>query len=263
MEDQSIQTTQTTPAEAAAAAEMKAAGNLDPEIKEMLESALHFGHRTTRQHPKMKPYVFGVRNNVSIIDLEQTKKMLAIALEYLKGLAREGKTVFFVDTRPSTREATRRIAEELGAPYAVERWSGGTITNWKTISERVSYLKELEAKVASEEIEKYTKKERYDMQEEIRKLNILWGGVKNMAVLPDAVFVVDMRANALAVKEARRRGVTVVAIADTNVDPTLADYPIPANDDALTSVKYILERVKEAMMEGRGSLATQHVTRDK
>jgi len=242
------QTTQLTPAEAAE--DMKAAGDIDPEIKEMLEHAVHFGHRTARQHPKMARYVFGVRNTVSIIDLEQTREKLAEALEYLKGAAEKGKRVLFVDTRPSTREETKKVAEALGMPYICVRWPGGTITNWKTISERIEYLKDLEAKMDSQEIEKYTKKERHDMQEEIRKLNILWGGVKNMTALSDIVFVVDMRENALAVKEARRRGIPVVAIADTNVDPTQADYPIPANDDALSSVKYILHRVEESIKEG-------------
>jgi len=221
---------------------------IEKDIKEMLKNAVHFGHRKTRQNPKMKPYIFGVRNNVSIIDLEASYAKLAEALEYIKKLSAEKKTILFVDTRPSTRETTRKIAEELGMPYAVERWPGGTITNWKTISGRIEYLKDLEAKTKSEEWEKYTKKERHDMEIEIRKLNILWGGVKNMNDLPDAIFVVDMRENGLAIKEARAKNISVIAIADTNVDPTLADYPIPANDDALSSVVYILGKVKGAIL---------------
>jgi len=223
---------------------------IEKDIKEMLESAVHFGHRKTRQNPKMKPYVFGIRNNVSIIDLEQSRVKLAGALEYVKNLEEEKKIILFVDTRPSTRGETRAVAEDLGMPYVVERWFGGTITNWKTISERILHLKDLESKAKSEEWEKYTKKERHDMEEESRKLNVLWGGIKNMKGPPDAIFVVDMRENALAVKEARLKNIPVIAIADTNVDPTLADYPIPANDDALSSVKYILGKVKSAMLEG-------------
>ena len=223
---------------------------IDPAIKEMLEAGLHFGHRKTRQNPKMQQYIFGIRNDVSIFDLEHTLVKLEAALEYLKKSAAEGKVVLFVDTRPSTREETRKVAEELGMPYATERWPGGTITNWKTIALRIEHLKDLEAKIKSEEWEKYTKKERYQMEEEIRKLNILWGGIKNMSKLPDIIFVVDMRENELAVKEAHKRDIKVVAIADTNVDPEDADYPIPANDDALSSVKYILNKVKIAIMEG-------------
>jgi len=224
---------------------------IDPDIKEMLESALHFGHRKARQNPKMSNYVFGIRNNVSIIDLEQTREKLGEALEYLKKSVQEGKTILFVDTRPSTREETRKVAEKLGMPCVYERWSGGTITNWETISSRIEYLKDLEQKMKSEEWEKYTKKERHDMEEEARKLNILWGGIKNMSKLPDIVFVVDMQENIIAIREAHRGNITIVAIADTNVDPTQADYPIPANDDALSSVKYILGKVKNAILEGK------------
>lgn len=223
----------------------------DLELKAMLEACLHFGHRKTRQHPKMQPYIFGIRANVSIIDLEQTKKKLDQALEYLTGQSKEGKIILFVDTRPSTRGITRAAAEELGAPYVVERWSGGTITNWKTIALRIERLKELEGKRSSEEWEKYTKKERHDFEQEFKKLHLLWGGVKNLNGLADILFVVDMKADSLAVKEAKRKGIPIVAIADTNVDPTLADYPIPANDDALSAVRYILERVKGAIAEGR------------
>ncbi len=248
MEDQKI----SQPADVANVAENNVAlDDIDPEIKEMLENALHFGRRKTRQHPKMKPYIFGIRNNVSIIDLEQTKAKLAAALVYLKDAALGGKIILFVDTRPSTREETRKVAQALGMPYVVERWSGGTITNWKTISSRIEYLLNLEAKMKSEEWEKYTKKERHDMEEEVRKLNIFWSGVKSMTNLPDAMFVVDMKENQLAVKEARKKGIKVVAIADTNVDPEDADFPIPANDDALSSVKYILNKVKGAIMEGK------------
>jgi len=224
---------------------------IDPEIKEMLEAALHFGHRKTRQHPKMEPYIFGIRNNVSIIDLEQTRIKLKEALEYLKEQAKSAKTILFVDTRPSTRELTKAVAEELGMPYVTERWSGGTITNWKTISERIEYMKELEVKKESADWEKYTKKERHDTDEELKRLSLLWGGIKNMSKLPDIIFVVDMNENDLAVKEARKREIPIVAIADTNVDPELASWAIPANDDAVSAVRYILEKVKGAIIEGK------------
>lgn len=249
MEDKKLSSTTTTIVKDEGV-ELQEAEKITPEIKEMLENALHFGHRKTRQNPKMKAYIFGIRNNVSIIDLEQTLVMLKNALEYLSGAVRDGKTVLFVDTKPSTKGETRKVAEELGMPHVTERWSGGTITNWNTISSRIERLKDLEAKMKTEEWKKYTKKERLDMEEETRRLNILWGGIKNMTKLPDVLFVVDMHENILAIKEARKRGIPVVAIADTNIDPAQADYPIPANDDALSSVKYILGKIKDAMVKG-------------
>ncbi|OGZ58054.1 MAG: 30S ribosomal protein S2 [Candidatus Spechtbacteria bacterium RIFCSPHIGHO2_02_FULL_43_15b] len=215
----------------------------------MVRNAVHFGHKKTRQHPKMSAYIFGVRNTVSIIDLEKTQEKLRVALEFLKKTKDDGKVILFVDTVPSTAGETRKIAEEIGMPYVAERWSGGTITNWKTITTRIEHLKDLEMSRSSEDWEKYTKKERKNIGDEIIKLNKSWGGIKNMNNLPDVVFVVNMKEDELAVKEARMRNIKVVAIADTNVDPELADYPIPANDDALSSVKYILNRVKEALLK--------------
>lgn len=224
---------------------------VDKDIKNMLEAGVHFGHKKTRQHPKMSKYVFGVRNTVSIIDLEKTKAMLQLAVKYLTDIIKANKTILFVDTKPQTREITKAIAEELGMPHVTERWSGGTLTNWKTIQARIEYLKNLEAKTKSEEWNKYTKKERSDMEEEIKRLNMLWGGIKNMSKLPDAIFVVDITENALAVREAKRNTIPIVAITDTNVDPTNIDYPIPANDDALSSVRYILDFLKENIVKSK------------
>lgn len=223
----------------------------DEEIMEMLKCMVHIGNRKTRQHPKMAPYVFGVRSSVSIIDLTRTREKLTEALQYLKSAVAEGRQVLFVDTRPFSQDLTRKIAEEVGMPHITVRWSGGTITNWKTIHERIDYMKDLEAKMASEAALKYTKKERYKMEQELKKLNLIWQGVRNMQNLPDIVFVVDMSEDALAVKEANRKKIPVVAIADTNVDPTQAAYPIPASDNVLSSVQYILGKVKEAIMEGK------------
>jgi len=220
---------------------------LDSETKEMLKAGVHFGHRKTWQHPHMLQYIFGVRNTVSIIDLSKTKDMLGKALKYIKSLTDEGKTILFVDTKPSTKEQTKKISEDLKMPYVVERWAGGTLTNWKTISDRIEYLKDLESKTKQEDWNKYTKKERSDTEEEIKKLNFLWGGIKNMERLPDAIFVVDMKHNSIALREAKIMNIPIVAISDTNVDPELADYPIPANDDALSSVKYILSRIKKSI----------------
>lgn len=221
---------------------------VDSQLRDMLEAGLHFGHKKTWQHPRMSQYVFSIRNTVSIIDLDKTIEHLAKALAYIKELIGEGKILLLIDTKPSTRDETRKLAEEIGMPYMVERWSGGTLTNWKTISGRIEYLKDLEAAIKTEDWKKYTKKERSDTKGEINKLNILWGGIKNMDKLPDAVFIVDMHKNALAAKEARKMNIPVVAIVDTNIDPDNADYPIPANDDALSAVKYILNTIREAVL---------------
>jgi len=222
-------------------------GEVDPEIRDMVKNAVHFGHKKTRQHPKMAPYIFGVRNTVSIIDLEKTREYMHAALEFLQNAKKEGKVILFVDTTPVTGAETKGLAEELGMPYIVERWSGGTLTNWKTIFKGIEHLRDLENKKTQEDWEKYTKKERKEMEDNILRLNKLWGGIKNMNDLPQVMFVVNMKENELAIKEARMRNITVVAIADTNVDPGQADYPIPANDDALSSVKYILSRIKESL----------------
>lgn len=222
------------------------------DVEEMAKAGLHFGHRTSKTHPKMLPFIFGMRNTIHIIDLEKTKIKLVKALEFLKEAAKEGKQILFVGTKPQIREMVKNLATELNYPYVIERWIGGTFTNFDEIKKRVEYLKELEKKKESQEWEKYTKKERKEIEEEIEKLERKFGGLKTLEKLPDIVFICDMVKDHLAVKEARRKGVKVVAISDTNANPELADYPIPANDDAISSVKYILEKVKEAILKGKG-----------
>ena len=223
----------------------------DPEMKIMLEAGVHFGHKKARQNPKMSQYIFGVRNSISIIDLEKTRDMLSVAVEYMSSAVNNGKIILFVDTKPATREDTRAVAVELGMPYVTERWPGGTLTNWKTITDRIEYLKDLEAGRKSEEWGKYTKKERSGKEEEIVKLNMLWGGIKDMSKLPDILFVVDIIKNEIAVREANIKDIPIVAIVDTNVDPTVISYPIPANDDAISSVKYVLSHLRDAIIKGK------------
>lgn len=217
------------------------------DTEEMTQSGLHFGHRTSRINPKMEPYLFGIRNAVHIIDLEKTKEKLTQALGFIQKLILENKILLLVGTKIQVKGLVKNVAEDRGLPYVTERWLGGTFTNFGIILKRIGYYKDLERKKAEGELEKYTKKERIGIDKELKKLEIKFKGIKALTRLPDAIFVCDMRKDKLAVKEARMKGIKVIGICDTNVDPTLADYPIPANDDAISSVRYILEKVAEVV----------------
>lgn len=222
---------------------------LNPE--EMAEAGLHFGHRTSRIHPKMKPYIYGVRNTIHIIDLNKTAEKFKEALKFIQKLISENKILLLVGTKVQIKDLVKNIALDCDLPYVNERWLGGTLTNFKTIKKRVEYFKELERKKKDRELEKYTKKERADLDKELKKLEIKFGGIKELEKIPDAIFVVDIRKDILVVKEARKKGIKIIAITDTNVDPSLVNYPIPANDDAISSVKYILEKVKEVILKAK------------
>jgi len=230
--------------------------NLNTE--EMARAGLHFGHKTSKVHPKMFPFIFGSRNTIHIIDLEKTKQKFEEALKFIQDLVSQNKTILFVGTKPQIKDLVKEIATELGYPYVNERWLGGTFTNFEVIKKRAEYLKDLEKRKTEEFFEKYTKKERMEIEKKIQKLEKKFGGIKNMDRLPDAVFICDMVKDKLAVKEAREKGVKIIAISDTNADPTLADYPIPANDDAISSVKYILEKVKEVILTQKSKLQSQN-----
>ncbi len=222
---------------------------LSIDTEEMARAGLHFGHRTSRIHPKMEPYLYGVRNTVHIIDLEKTKEKLEEALRFIQELITENKIMLLVGTKIQVKELIKNIAEECGLPYVAERWLGGTFTNFEIIKKRIEYFKDLEKKRATGELEKYTKKEKAKINESLRKLELKFGGIKNLEKLPDAIFVSDIKKDELAIKEAKMKGIKVIGISDTNADPTLADYPIPANDDAISSVKYILDKVKEVIQK--------------
>ncbi|PIS17305.1 MAG: 30S ribosomal protein S2 [Candidatus Nealsonbacteria bacterium CG09_land_8_20_14_0_10_42_14] len=219
--------------------------NIDTE--EMTRQGLHFGHRTSKINPKMQPFLFGVRDTIHIIDVEKTKEKLIEALEFVQKLTAEGKTLMLVGTKVQIKDVVREAAEAGGFYYVVERWLGGTFTNFGSIFKRIEYFKDLERKKTAGELEKYTKKERADIDEELREFERKFGGIKNLTRLPDAIFVCDMIKDKLAVKEARAKGIKVIGICDTNADPTLADFPVPASDDAISSVKYILDKVQEAI----------------
>ncbi len=220
-------------------------------IEEMTQAGLPFGHRISRIHPKMMPFLCGARNTVHIIDMEKTKKELEKALEFIQELISEDKIILFIGTKIQAKDLVKEFAKDNSLPYVIERWLGGTFTNFEIIKNRVEYFKDLERKKSEGELEKYTKKEKAKIDQELQGLEMKFGGIKEMSKLPDAIFVLDMKKDDLAVKEAKMKGIKVIGISDTNVDPTLADYPIPANDDAISSLKYILGKVKEAIAKAK------------
>lgn len=224
--------------------------NFKIDIEEMIKAGLHFGHRISKIHPKMMPYLAGARNTVHLIDLEKTKEKFESALKFIQQLISENKILLFIGTKIQAKELVKEVAVACGLPYVVERWLGGTFTNFGVMKKRVEYMKDLEQKLANSEImQKYKKKEKTEMEQELTKLKLKFEGIKNLEKLPDAIFVFDMKKDALSVKEARVKGVKVIGISDTNTDPSLADYSIPANDDAISSLKYIIEKVKEVILE--------------
>ena len=217
----------------------------DAVIEEMTRAGLQFGHKTSKTHPKMKSYIAGVRNTVHMFDLAKTKEGIQAALEYIKSLQAAGKTLLLVGTKVQIKNLVRETAAACSLPYVSERWIGGTFTNFGTIAKRIEYFRGLEQKKQAGELEKYTKKEQLDIAEELKNLELHFGGLKSLSKLPDAVFICDLDKNQLVLKEAKNKGVPVIALVDTNIDPSLVDYVIPANDDAQSSVRYILGKIQE------------------
>lgn len=222
-------------------------GSKETAIAEMVKSGVSFGHRASKWNPKMKPYLDGEKNGVHAINLEQTYNKLFEALSFIADLIKEGKTIIFIGTRTHARRTTENAAKEIGAPYVIDRWIGGTFTNFPVISKRIEYFRELEKKMASGELEKYTKRERHLFMKELQFLTHKWGGIKDLTKLPEAIFVVDAVHDKLAIKEAKEKGVKVIALCDSNADPTNIDYPIPANDDAISSLNYIFGKIVEVV----------------
>ncbi len=223
----------------------------DPQLEELIKAGLHFGHKTNQKNPKMEPYLFGVRNGVNIIDIRKTKEMLDQALKFLSNALSENKTILLVGTKVQLRDLVRNFAQECEIPYINERWLGGTITNFDIIKKRVDHLKDLEKKKEEGDLEKYTKKERVVFDREIKTLKTKFDGLKLLSKIPDIVFVLDVTHDDLAVKEAKMKKIKVIAICDSSANPELVDYPIPANDDALSSVKYILDKFKEVILKAK------------
>jgi len=218
-------------------------------MTDMLKAGVHFGHQKTKYQPKMKPYLYTLANNIHIIDLEQTMEKLAQAIEFIQETISKKGTILFVGTKRQNKKLIEETAKEINMPFVVERWLGGTFTNFAVIYKLIRKLRDLEAKQDSGEFKKYTKREQHEIEQEIVRLNKLIGGIKIIDKLPEAIFVVDATYNNLAIKEAREKGVKIIALADSNADPTMIDYPIPANDDAISSVQLILEQIKNAVKD--------------
>ena len=220
-------------------------------MKQLLEAGVHFGHQTRRWNPKMAPYIYMERNGIYIIDLQQTVKKFAEAYEFVKQIVSEGKSILFVGTKKQAQETIREEATRCGMFYVNQRWLGGMLTNFKTIRQRVYRLKELEKMQEEGVFEVLPKKEVARLKAELERLERFLSGIKDMNELPGAVYVVDPRKERIAVAEARKLGIPVIGIVDTNCDPDEIDYIIPGNDDAIRAIKLISSRIADAVLEGK------------
>ncbi|WHZ18843.1 MAG: SSU ribosomal protein S2p (SAe) [Rhodanobacteraceae bacterium] len=226
-------------------------------MRQMLEAGVHFGHQTRYWNPKMAPFIFGARGKIHIINLEATVPKFTDAMNYLSGLAQKRRTVLFVGTKRSAREAIGEEARRCGMPYVNARWLGGMLTNFRTVKQSVARLKELEAAETDGTFDKLVKHEVLSLRRERDKLEKSLGGIKDMKNLPDALFVIDIGHENIAVQEARKLGIPVVAVVDTNYDPTQVEYPIPGNDDAIRAVQLYARAAADAVLEGKAAAPIQ------
>ena len=220
-------------------------------MKQLLEAGIHFGHQTKRWNPKMARYIYTERNGIYVLDLQQTLKLLEVAYYYVRDLTASGGSVMFVGTKRQAQDAIKQQAMRAGAPYVNQRWLGGTLTNFQTIRKRVDYLNELDEKIKKGEFPGLTKKEILKLGKRYEKLEKFFGGIRGMNSNPDCLFIVDLKKEHNAVKEARKLGIPVAAILDTNCDPDDADIPIPGNDDAVKAISLFCETIANAIIEGR------------
>jgi len=224
-------------------------------MKELLEAGVHFGHQTKRWNPKMQKYIFGERNGIYIIDLQKTLKKFRDAYAFVRDLSAQGGTMLFIGTKKQAQETVFEEAGRCGMYYVNQRWLGGTLTNFATIRKSITRLKKLEEMKETGEFDRVPKKEALELDREREKLEKALVGIKAMDSLPSSVFIIDPRKEKIAVAEAQRLGIPIVAIVDTNCDPTGIDYPIPGNDDAIRAVRLITSRIVDAINEGRGTLS--------
>ncbi|MFP4456299.1 MAG: 30S ribosomal protein S2 [Clostridia bacterium] len=228
-------------------------------MKQLLESGVHFGHQTRRWNPKMDRYIFTERNGIYIIDLQQTVKMVEDAYDFIRNVAAEGNNVLFVGTKKQARDSIEEEAERCGMPYVSQRWLGGTLTNFQTINKRIRRLHQLNEMEEDGSLEILPKKEVGELLKERDKLEKFLGGIKNMKDLPAAIFIVDPRKENIAIKEAIKLGIPIVAIVDTNCDPDLIDYVIPGNDDAIRAVKLFSSIIADAVLEGNQGASAEEM----
>jgi small subunit ribosomal protein S2 len=232
-------------------------------MKELLEAGVHFGHQTRRWNPKMKEYIFGERNGIHIIDLQKTLKLFRDAARFVADTAGQGKLVLFLGTKRQAQEAVAEEAQRCGMFYVNHRWLGGTLTNWVTLQKSIKRMKFLKAMVEDGRMAALPKKEAARLDRELKHLHQNFEGVENMTVLPDAMFVIDPNNEVIAVREARRMGVPVVAIVDTNCDPDLVDWVIPGNDDALRAIRLFTSKVADAVLTGRDAFEQTQISEQK
>ena len=219
-------------------------------MKQMLETGVHFGHQTRRWNPKMRPYIFGARNGIHIMDLQQTVKMFATAHDFVVDTVAKGGKVLFIGTKRQAQEAVSQEAERAGMFYVTHRWMGGTLTNFQTIKKSIDRLKNLEQMFEDGSISRYTKKEAVGMNREVKKLNLALGGIKDLTEAPKVAFVIDPKREHIAIQECRKLGIPVVAVVDSNCDPDMVDYIIPGNDDAIRAIKLFATHMADACIEG-------------
>lgn len=227
-------------------------------MKQLLEAGVHFGHQTHRWHPKMAPYLFGERNGIHIIDLQKTLKLANEAYEFMRELAAAGGKVLFVGTKKQARDAVQEEASRAGQFYVNHRWLGGTLTNFATVQQSVRRMKDLQRQKEEGVFSLLPKKEALQMERKLAKLERALGGIKDMVKLPDCLFVIDVNKESLAVTEARKLGIPVVAVVDSNCDPTPIDYVIPGNDDAIRAIRLFCSKIADALLEGSEAWRLKH-----
>lgn len=232
-------------------------------MKELLEAGVHFGHQTRRWNPKMKEYIFGERNGIHIIDLQKTLKMFREASRFVGELTSQGRTILFVGTKRQAQEAISEEGQRCGMFFVNHRWLGGTLTNWATLQKSIKRLKTLKAMIEDGRMAQLSKKEAARLERELKHLHQNLEGVENMATLPDAMFVIDSHTEQIAVREARRMGVPVVAVVDTNSDPDQVEWVIPGNDDALRAIRLFTSKIADAVIEGRSAFEQTQLAGEK
>lgn len=226
-------------------------GALEVTLENLLKAGVHFGHLKSRRHPKMDEYIFTTRKNINILDLEKTAAKLETASAFLAEVVKSGKPVLFVGVKKQTHDSVRSLAERIGMPYVIDRWLGGTLTNFSHIKSRAKYLVETEEKLARGEFKKYTKFEQAKKNEEIERLEKRMGGIKTLDMIPGAIVIADTREADIVIHEARKLSVPIVGIVDSNTDPSFVDYPIPGNDDAVSSLRMVLGALGKAVLKAK------------
>jgi len=222
-----------------------------PSIDELAKAGVHLGHHTTKRSPRMEPYIYGAKNNINIIDLEKTVEKLQLALNFLTEMASQGGVILFVGTKPAAKDTIQKSAQEIGAPFVIEHWLGGTLTNFSTISELMKKLNKMTEEKKEGEWKKYSKKEQLEKEKKLNRLEKMVGGMREINKKPDAIYIIDLQKEKTAIREARRLKVPVIALVDTNSNPDLVDWPIPGNDDAIKSIELITGLVVEAIKAGK------------